>query len=279
MPVGIVKKATQKPGSRQAAAFVPAYLVGHAVSSVTLRDAVRVRIKTRFAGKGGSLVKKRNAESRRTASPEGPRDGPRCWLSAGNRGCGRASGSRASRAGRGRARPRGPYPAHSPAPSSAPPRRSRAAQSARCRHSRARGSRPGYERVGEGTAALELFFVPAQVDQVLAARQPRGPARAEARDQVRRAAHNRLVVAIHIVDRELAQAPARPGEARRHRERRRHKSVREAGGLCHRVRPGISHGYGSCCRLRPVYTHTGATGPAQASRAFFSSSRLPSRWP
>jgi len=39
-------------------------LVGHAVSSVTLRAAVRARIQARFAGKGGSLVKKRNAESR-----------------------------------------------------------------------------------------------------------------------------------------------------------------------------------------------------------------------
>ncbi len=41
-----------------------ARLVGHAVSSVMLRVAVRTRIKARFAGKGGSLVKKRNAESR-----------------------------------------------------------------------------------------------------------------------------------------------------------------------------------------------------------------------
>jgi len=38
-------------------------LVVHADSSVTLRAAERVRIKARFAGKGYSLVKKRNAGS------------------------------------------------------------------------------------------------------------------------------------------------------------------------------------------------------------------------
>lgn len=38
-------------------------LVGHAANSVTLRAAVPVRVKARFAGNGSSLSKKRNAES------------------------------------------------------------------------------------------------------------------------------------------------------------------------------------------------------------------------
>jgi len=39
-------------------------LVGCAANSVTLRVSVPVRIKARLAGQGGSLAKRRNAESR-----------------------------------------------------------------------------------------------------------------------------------------------------------------------------------------------------------------------
>ena len=43
---------------------VDQYLVAHAVNKITLRVAVRVRIKARFAVNGPALSKKRNAESR-----------------------------------------------------------------------------------------------------------------------------------------------------------------------------------------------------------------------
>jgi len=57
--------------STEARRLAPAQ-VGRTDRSVTLRAAVPVRIKARFAGNGRSLAKKRNAEELRTVAPGGP---------------------------------------------------------------------------------------------------------------------------------------------------------------------------------------------------------------